>query len=287
MPASVWRNKGLYCRPYSLRQGQQNHADQRRPWSSSRRARCQRFASRAPVAVANLVPRGGVGAASEKSVTQQAGLIRRTKASRQDPADLAGVCSGRKFVVSRAGEAYDVRASRPDRKFRLICFCGCRPILGRVVGRNRRRANTAQNSRSEPFTHRTVSSSNAEKIHPSPAADSISGWGLPARQSSWERWSFIGGSANPRIRERSSRMQEKFPSAARKYSPILRTTVPASCCVPPKTAILPSAACAHIRPAPCFIAPRTISLSVRATAECILQPTAQSSTALRPNPYRK
>jgi hypothetical protein len=62
---------------------------------------------------------GRVGAVSEKSVTQQAGLIRRTKTSRQDPADLVGVRSGGKFVVSRAGEAYDVRASGPDRKFRL------------------------------------------------------------------------------------------------------------------------------------------------------------------------
>ena len=39
------RKKGLCCRPYSPRQRQQNHGDRRRPWSSSRRARGQRFAS--------------------------------------------------------------------------------------------------------------------------------------------------------------------------------------------------------------------------------------------------
>src|SRR5713101_5549228 len=39
MPASVRRKKGLCCRPYSPRQRQQNHGDQRRPWSSYRRAR--------------------------------------------------------------------------------------------------------------------------------------------------------------------------------------------------------------------------------------------------------
>ena len=57
---------------------------------------------------------------SEKSITrQQAGLVRRAKTSRRNPADLAGACSGGKFVVSRAGEAYDARARGPNRKFRL------------------------------------------------------------------------------------------------------------------------------------------------------------------------
>ena len=45
MPASVRRKRGRCCRPYSPRQRQQNHGDQRRPWSSSRRARGQRFAA--------------------------------------------------------------------------------------------------------------------------------------------------------------------------------------------------------------------------------------------------
>ena len=38
---------------------------------------------------------------SEKSITrQQAGLIRRAKTSRRNPAGLAGACSGGKFVSS-------------------------------------------------------------------------------------------------------------------------------------------------------------------------------------------
>ena len=57
---------------------------------------------------------------SEKSITrQQAGRVRRAKTSRRNPADLAGACSGGKFVVSRAGEAYDARARGPNRKFRV------------------------------------------------------------------------------------------------------------------------------------------------------------------------
>ena len=36
--------KGLCCRPYKTRQRQQNHGNRRPPWSSSRRARGQRFA---------------------------------------------------------------------------------------------------------------------------------------------------------------------------------------------------------------------------------------------------
>jgi len=54
---------------------------------------------------------------SEKSVaSQQAGLVRRAKMSRRDPADLAGACFGNKFVVSVAGEAYDVRVGGPNWK---------------------------------------------------------------------------------------------------------------------------------------------------------------------------
>jgi hypothetical protein len=57
---------------------------------------------------------------SEKSMTQQqAGLVRRAKMSRRNPADLAGVCSGGKFVVLRAGRAYDAPVRGPTRKFRL------------------------------------------------------------------------------------------------------------------------------------------------------------------------
>jgi hypothetical protein len=37
----------------------------------------------------------------------------------RNPADLAGTCSGKKFIVSMAGEAYDVRVRVPNRKFRL------------------------------------------------------------------------------------------------------------------------------------------------------------------------
>src|SRR5271154_5977665 len=44
-PASAARKKGLWCRPYKARQRQQNHGNRRRPWSSFRRARGQRFAS--------------------------------------------------------------------------------------------------------------------------------------------------------------------------------------------------------------------------------------------------
>ena len=39
-----------------------------------------------------------------------------------EPRDLAGACSGGNFVVSRTGEAYDVRAKGPNRKFRLDYF---------------------------------------------------------------------------------------------------------------------------------------------------------------------
>jgi hypothetical protein len=62
---------------------------------------------------------------SEKSIPQQqAGLGRRAKTSRRNPADLAGACSGGKFVVSRAGEAYDAQAGNPNRRFRIIGFAG-------------------------------------------------------------------------------------------------------------------------------------------------------------------
>ena len=60
---------------------------------------------------------------SGESVTrQQAGLVKRAKTSRRDRADLAGACSGGKFVVSRAGEACDERARGPHREFRLKCY---------------------------------------------------------------------------------------------------------------------------------------------------------------------
>jgi hypothetical protein len=56
---------------------------------------------------------------SENSITrQQAGLVRRGKTSHRNPADLAGTCSGGRFVLSKAGEAYDGRARGPNRKFR-------------------------------------------------------------------------------------------------------------------------------------------------------------------------
>ena len=38
--------------------------------------------------------------------------------------DLAGICSGGKFVVSSAGEAYDARDRGPNRKFRLGRIAG-------------------------------------------------------------------------------------------------------------------------------------------------------------------
>jgi len=57
---------------------------------------------------------------SEKSITRQrVGLVKRAKTSLRDPADLAGVRSGDKFVVSRVGEAYDAQARGPNRKFQL------------------------------------------------------------------------------------------------------------------------------------------------------------------------
>lgn len=60
---------------------------------------------------------------SEKMIKrQQAGLIRWAKTSRWDSADLAGACSGDKFIVSRAGEAYDLRNQDPNRKFRFTSF---------------------------------------------------------------------------------------------------------------------------------------------------------------------
>jgi len=45
-----------------------------------------------------------VGAVSERSITrQQAGLVRRAKTSRRNPAGLAGACSDGKFVVESTG----------------------------------------------------------------------------------------------------------------------------------------------------------------------------------------
>lgn len=55
---------------------------------------------------------------SEKSILrQQAGLVRGAKTSCRNTADLAGACSGGKFVVSRAGGAYDAQDRGPNRKF--------------------------------------------------------------------------------------------------------------------------------------------------------------------------
>ena len=60
---------------------------------------------------------------SEKSFEwRQAGLVKRAKTSRRNPADLAGACSGGKFVVSRAGEAYDAQARGLNRRFRVMSF---------------------------------------------------------------------------------------------------------------------------------------------------------------------
>jgi hypothetical protein len=57
---------------------------------------------------------------SEKSIPRhQAGLVRGAKTGRRSSADLAGACSGGKFVVSRAGGAYDARDRGPNRKFWL------------------------------------------------------------------------------------------------------------------------------------------------------------------------
>ena len=54
---------------------------------------------------------------NEKSITrQQLGRFRRQKRAVGTPFDLAGACSGRKFVVSRTGEAYDPRNRGPNRK---------------------------------------------------------------------------------------------------------------------------------------------------------------------------
>jgi tetratricopeptide (TPR) repeat protein len=62
---------------------------------------------------------------SEKSITRQrAGLVRRAKTSCRYPADLAGACSGGKFVVARAGEADDAQPGNPNRKFRLRLWLG-------------------------------------------------------------------------------------------------------------------------------------------------------------------
>lgn len=58
---------------------------------------------------------------SERTMAQQqAGLIRRVKPSCRIPADFAGTRSSVKFVVSRAGEAYDARNRGPNRKSRVI-----------------------------------------------------------------------------------------------------------------------------------------------------------------------
>ena len=63
-----------------------------------------------------------VGAVSEKSITrQQAGLVKRAKRAAGTPLISLGACSGGKFVVSRAGEAYDARVRGRNRKSLLKC----------------------------------------------------------------------------------------------------------------------------------------------------------------------
>src|SRR5580700_10862942 len=59
---------------------------------------------------------------------QQAGLVRRAKMSFRNPADLAGIRSGGKFVVLRAGRAYDARVRSPNRRFQLTI----QPTLDRI-----------------------------------------------------------------------------------------------------------------------------------------------------------
>src|SRR5208337_1775164 len=55
-----------------------------------------------------------------RSITwQRAGLVKRAKTSRRNPADLAGTCLVAEFVVFREGRAYDAHARGLDRKFRL------------------------------------------------------------------------------------------------------------------------------------------------------------------------
>ncbi len=59
---------------------------------------------------------------SEKLIPrQQAALVRRTKTEPSETRDLAGACSGDKFVVSRVGGVYDARDGGPNRKFRITC----------------------------------------------------------------------------------------------------------------------------------------------------------------------
>jgi len=62
--------------------------------------------------VQNLGPREGKdrGVFEESSPQEQAELVRRAKTGRRNPSDLAGACSGGKFVVSGSGEAYDAQA---------------------------------------------------------------------------------------------------------------------------------------------------------------------------------
>jgi hypothetical protein len=65
----------------------------------------------------NLARVRRIGAVSEKSIArQQAGSSDGQKRAVGDSADLSGACSGDKFVVSRAGEAYDAPACEPNRK---------------------------------------------------------------------------------------------------------------------------------------------------------------------------
>ena len=47
------------------------------------------------------------------------GLVKRAKTSRRNPADLAGACSGGKFVVSNAGGKHTMRTRGPNRKSRF------------------------------------------------------------------------------------------------------------------------------------------------------------------------
>jgi hypothetical protein len=49
----------------------------------------------------------GTKLGTESSTRQQAGAGHTAKNELSEPRDPAGACSGGKFVVSRAGEAYD------------------------------------------------------------------------------------------------------------------------------------------------------------------------------------
>ena len=56
---------------------------------------------------------------SEKSIPRRKWGSSDGQKRAVETADFAGVCSGGKFVVFGAGEAYDARARGPNRKFRV------------------------------------------------------------------------------------------------------------------------------------------------------------------------